>query len=238
MSREAAARFEKLASQSVARKQIFSAALSGGSTPRRLYELLASQDFHIPWEYVHFFQVDERCVPPDDQESNYRMVREALLDRAPIPQKNFHRLPAERPDREEATRQYAKELAQVLGPKEGDWPHLDFILLGMGADGHTASLFPGSPALDEQAAWVRAVFVEKLGMNRLTLTLPVLNAAAQILFLVSGEEKAETLHQVLEGPPQPHQFPAQRVRPLSEQVSWYVDEAAARLLPRAVRKVT
>lgn len=227
MSSEAARKFEFLANQCVEAGASFSVALSGGSTPRRLYELLATPDVHLPWARIHVFQVDERCVPPDHPESNYRMLREALLNRVPIPQANVHRMAAERPDREEAAREYAAELARVLGPKHGGWPRLDLIFLGMGADGHTASLFPASPALDERRLAVRVAFSKMLNSHRLTLTLPVLNSAAETIFLVSGADKAEILREVLRRPPPPDPLPAQLIEPANGQLSWYVDRAAA-----------
>jgi 6-phosphogluconolactonase len=158
------------------------------------------------------------------------MIHETLLVRVPLPGGNIHRMAAEQADLEGAARKYAGELAQVLHAEPGEVPRLDLVLLGMGADGHTASLFPRSPALGEQTVWVRANPVKKLGTWRMTLTLPVLNAAVQIVFLVSGAEKAETLRRVLKGPLQVEQLPAQGVRPVNGRVSWYVDEAAARLL--------
>ena len=232
LSWHAASRFEQLAKRRIAEGHIFAAALSGGSTPRRLYQLLASVPFsdRIPWRSVHLFQVDERCVPPDHADSNYRMVREALLTNGLVPAPNFHRMAAELPDREQAARQYAEELARILKPQAGDWPRLDLALLGMGPDGHTASLFPGSAALEEQSRWVAPNYVEKLNAYRLTLTFPVLNAAAEIIFLVAGADKAEALRQVLDASSAAEKFPAQRVRPAEGQVRWYVDEAAARLL--------
>jgi 6-phosphogluconolactonase len=214
---------------------VFSVALSGGSTPRRLYELLATPVFSIPWESIHLFQVDERCVPPEHPESNYRMLYEVMLSHAPIPEANFHRMAAELEDREGASRQYAAELSRVLQPGQGEIPRLDLVLLGMGPDGHTASLFPGSTALREQSAWVCPNFVEKFMAYRLTLTLPVLNAAARILFLVAGSDKAETLRQVLEGPRRPEELPAQYVQPANGQVEWYADQNVARLLTSATR---
>ena len=236
LSYEVAVRFCGLARSSVAEKRTFSAALSGGATPRRLYELLASPTFspEIPWESVHLFQVDERCVPPNHPESNYRLIREALLSHAPVPEANFHRMTAELEDREGASRQYAAELSRILQPGKGETPRLDLILLGMGLDGHTASLFPGTAVLREQSAWVRPNFVEKLMAYRLTLTLPVLNAAARILFLAAGADKAETLRQVVEGSRRPEELPAQYVQPAHGQVEWYVDENAARLLKSAM----
>jgi 6-phosphogluconolactonase len=232
LSQAAAALFTQLVCRRAAEGKSFVAALSGGSTPRRLYELLGGTPYarQIPWGNVHLFQVDERCVPPGHPDSNYRMVREALLNRVPLPAANFHRMAAEAADREEAARQYAAELARVLQPQLGESPRLDLVFLGMGVDGHTASLFPGSPALAERTLWVRLNFGEKLGTPRMTLTFPVLNAAAQAVFLVSGAEKAETLRRVLRGPLEPERLPAQGVRPVNGQVSWYVDKAAARLL--------
>ena len=230
LSLAAARRFEEIANLHVAQKKTFSAALSGGSTPKRLYQLLAGPGHRIPWEHVELFQVDERCVPPDHPDSNYKMIREALLDHVPIPASNFHRMTAENPDRDEAARKYAQEIAQVLKPAKGEWPRLDLVFLGMGPDGHTASLFPGSEALSERVLWVRPNFSARMGNFRLTLTLPVLNSASEVIFLISGADKAETLRQVLEGPPQHSQLPAQSVQPVQGRLNWFLDQAAARLL--------
>jgi 6-phosphogluconolactonase len=232
LSHAAAALFSQLACCRASEGQSFFAALSGGSTPRRLYELLGSAPYsdQIPWGNVHLFQVDERCVPPGHPDSNYRMLRQGLLDRVPLPEANCHRMAAEQANLENAAGEYAAELKQVLQPRPGELPRLDLIFLGMGADGHTASLFSGSPALGERTLWVRANFIGKLGTSRVTLTFPVLNAAGQVVFLVSGAEKAETLRRVLSGPLEPGRLPAQGVRPVNGQLSWYVDEAAAQLL--------
>jgi 6-phosphogluconolactonase len=230
LSWAAATRFEELARIKAIGNKIFTAALSGGSTPRHLYEILGSPVFagRVRWQNVHLFQVDERCVPPDHPESNYRMIRQALLQNSPLPEANFHCLAAELPDREQACRQYAEEMARVISPPAGAWPCLELIFLGMGPDGHTASLFPGSAALDEQTAWVCPNYVEKLKMHRLTMTFPLLNAAGNVVFLVAGADKAEAVRAVVEGPP--GQFPAQRVQPVNGWLSWFLDEAAARLL--------
>jgi len=236
LSWAAATRFEQLARIKAVEKKLFSAALSGGSTPRRLYEILGSEVFagRVRWQDVHLFQVDERCVPPDDPESNYRMVREALLATSPLPETNFHRLAGELADHEKACREYAEIMRSVLAPSPGAWPRLELVFLGMGPDGHTASLFPGSPALGEQKAWVCPNYLEKLGKIRLTMTFSVLNAAANVIFLVSGGDKAEVLRQVLEGPR--GRFPAQGIDPQGAgRLSWFLDEAAARLLSRATR---
>jgi 6-phosphogluconolactonase len=230
LSLQAARLFEGLAETRARQKKICSAALSGGSTPRRLYEMLAGHQRQIPWEHVHLFQVDERCVPPDHPESNYKMIRAALLDFSSIPPLNFHRMVAEDPDRDTAARHYAQEMAQVLNPGGAQWPQLDLIFLGMGSDGHTASLFPGSPALDERVLWVRPNFSQRLGAFRLTLTYPILNAAGHVVFLVAGADKAETLRDVLKGPQRLSLLPAQGVQPAGGRLTWLLDQAAARLL--------
>jgi 6-phosphogluconolactonase len=232
LSRAAAERFAEFCHERLRRESVFTAALSGGSTPRRLYEILGDPGFggNIPWGRVHLFQVDERCVPPDHAESNYRMMREVLLDRARIPPSNVHRMEAELPNPDEAAERYVQQLNMMFRPRRGEFPRFDLVFLGMGPDGHTASLFPGSPALAEREKWVCANFVEKFHTNRVTLTYPVLNAAREIIFLVAGDGKAETLRQVLEGPNEPEHFPSQGIRPVDGRLTWYVDVAVARLL--------
>lgn len=231
LSQAAARRFEELTNARARENKNFAAALSGGSTPARLYELLASPNRSIPWARVQLFQVDERCVPPDHPESNYKMIRAALLQHISIPVSNFHRMAAENPDRDAASRQYAGEMEEVLHPGQGEWPRMDLVFLGMGTDGHTASLFPGSPALNEYELWVRPNYSDRLKSFRLTLTYPVLNAAAQVIFLVAGADKAETLRDVFDGARRTPGFPAQGVQPVNGRLSWYLDQAAARLLP-------
>ena len=235
LSWAAACAFEDLARLKFVAGKTFCAALSGGLTPRLLYQILAGRALlgRIEWENVQLFQVDERCVPPDHPDSNYRMIREALLDSGEIPPANFHRMQAEEADLEKAARDYAAELARVLEPQNGLRPRLDIVFLGMGPDGHTASLFPGTAALEEQSLWVCPNRVERLGMSRLTMTLPLLNASAHVIFLVAGADKAETLVKVLEGPP--GELPAQRIRPVDGSVSWFLDEASARKLSPATR---
>ncbi len=235
MSWAAASAFEDLARLKLIEGKPLSTALSGGLTPRLLYQILASPALagRIKWKNIQLFQVDERCVPPDHPDSNYRMIHEALLAGADIPAENFHRMQAEQADLEQAARDYALELARVLTPENGQRPRLDIVFLGMGPDGHTASLFPGTPALEEQSVWVRPNHVERLGMSRLTMTLPLLNAAAHVMFLVAGADKAETLRKVLEGPP--GQLPAQLIQPPDGSLEWFLDEAAARKLSPIVR---
>ena len=232
LSRAAALRFTQLARERVQQGKEFTAALSGGSTPRTFLEILAGPEFsqRIQWESVHLFQVDERCVPPEHLQSNYRMIHGTLLRPVPAAADNFHRMQAELPDRDAASAEYEAEIRNVLAPPEGQPPRFDLIFLGLGSDGHTASLFPGSAALAENSKWVSPNFVEKLQMHRLTLTYPVLNAASEVVFLVAGAGKAEILRQVLEGKREPNQFPAQGIQPAGGNVRWYLDRAAAQAL--------
>lgn len=204
----------------------FAAALSGGSTPKRFYELLATPEFSVqmPWPRVHLFQVDERCVPPDDPRSNYRMMREAMLGAVPAAQ--FHRMAAEEPDRDAASARYAADIRRTLRAGSGQWPRMDVIYLGLGEDGHTASLFPETSALAERNLAVCPNYVAKLDMYRITLTLPVLNAAKRVIFLASGAGKADMLRQVLKTTP-PSRYPAQLVAPESGTLAWYLDKGAA-----------
>jgi 6-phosphogluconolactonase len=214
---------------SVAGGSPFFLVLSGGRTPRGLYRLLATKyRDEIPWAQVHLFWADERYVPPDDPRSNYRLVRETLLDQIAIPAKNVHPMPTDFSEPEDAARAYEKTLATFFSPP---WPHFHLVLLGLGADGHTASLFPGSAALEEKERWVVAVRGPVEPPLRLTLTLPVLTHSAQIYFLVSGAEKAQALGRALAGPPDPRSCPAGSVHSSHRAVVWFTDAAAAKLLP-------
>jgi 6-phosphogluconolactonase len=235
LSRAAAVRFTELARERAQQGKVFTVALSGGTTPRTFLEILANPEFsqRIPWESVHLFQVDERCVPPDHLQSNYRMIRGSLLRLVPGAAEHFHRMKAEQEDRDAASAEYAAEIAEVLAPAEGHLPRFDMILLGLGSDGHTASLFPGSSALAESSRWVCPNYAEKLQMYRLTLTYPVLNAASEIVFLVAGSGKAEILRQVLEGTRKTRSYPAQGIQPVEGSVTWYLDQAAAQLLRKS-----
>ncbi|MGD0266489.1 MAG: 6-phosphogluconolactonase [Candidatus Methylomirabilota bacterium] len=234
LCRAAAEEFVRLADEAVRARGRFTVALSGGSTPEALYRLLAAEDggfrVRVPWGQAHFFWGDERHVPPDHPDSNYRMASEAMLSRVPVPPGNVHRIPAENPDAAEAATEYAETLRTFFDAAAGRFPRFDLILLGMGSDGHTASLFPGTDAIQEKIRLVAALWVEKLGAYRITLTVPVLNDAASVIFLVSGEGKAEALRAVLEGPHRPDRFPAQLVFPREGRLLFLVDLAAARLL--------
>ncbi len=203
-------------------------ALAGGNTPRTLYRLLATEyREQIPWTQVHLFWADERYVPPDDPRSNYRFVRETLLDHVAIPAENVHPMPADLPKPEDAARAYEQTLRSHFSPP---WPRFDLVLLGLGADGHTASLFPGSIALTERERWVVAVRAPVDPPLRLTLTLPALNHAAHVFFLVAGAEKADALRRVLTGTPDPAGWPGAGVRAAAGAVVWWVDEKAAKSL--------
>jgi 6-phosphogluconolactonase len=228
LSRAVADRFFELAKQHISGSGSFSVALSGGSTPRRLYQLLGSSDYgrRMDWGKLHFFQVDERCVPPDHAMSNFRMIRESLLTSASVPAENVHRVRGETAP-EDAAGQYARDLEKFLSARPPDFPRFDLVFLGMGADGHVASIFPGSTTLAEASRWVAVSEPGPEGQKRVTLTLPVLNAAAHIIFLVSGAEKSETLARALEAEKLTGSLPVQRVRPASGSASWYVDRAAA-----------
>ena len=227
LSQKAAEQFILLANEAAAKSGRFTVALSGGSTPKALYSLLATPQYsqRIPWNRVHLFWGDERCVPPDHAESNYRMVYESLLSKIKIPADNVHRMAGEQEPRLAAI-EYEAVLTEFFNLSKPDLPRFDLIFLGLGEDGHTASLFPGSAALSETARLVAAVYIEKLKAHRLTLTLPALNQGAQITFLVAGKSKAEILKALLEGGATT-QYPAALVQPRAGKLTWLVDEEAA-----------
>jgi 6-phosphogluconolactonase len=235
LSKAAASELLRQAQRAVQAKGQFSLALSGGSTPRSLYSLLANNSSlrpEVPWEKTHFFWGDERHVPPEHPESNYRMAQEAMLSRVPVPSENIHRINAENPNAQWAAEEYEETLRTFFRLGAGEIPRFDLVLLGMGLDGHTASLFPGTDALGEREHLVVANWVEKLHAHRITMTLPVFNRAAMVLFLVSGEEKAETLRRVLGGKREKTPFPSQLVRPTQGRLLWLVDQGAGRFLEK------
>jgi 6-phosphogluconolactonase len=226
VARAAANCFVDIAQSSISALGRFSVVLAGGSTPRRTYELLASEEYRkrITWPKVHIFFGDERCVPPTDATSNYRMADEAMISLLPIPPQNIHRMAGEG-DAVANASLYQSDLQTFFD--EARWPRFDLVLLGMGDDGHTASLFPGTRALSEQEAWVLANWVEKLNAYRITLTAPAINHAANVVFLVTGVGKANSLLQVLRGARDPQKLPAQLIHPMDGSLLWLVDEAAA-----------
>ncbi len=237
LAQEAAKRVVAIAEEAVARCGRFTVALAGGSTPKRLYSLLAAKPYcaRLPWRETHVFWGDERAVPPEHPDSNFGMARATLLSRVPIPADQIHRMQAERADLDAAAGEYEAEIARTFATQPPDEPPaFDLILLGLGTDGHTASLFPHTPALRETKRWVAPNDIPELKANRLTITIPILNRAAMILFLVSGADKAPALQVILEGPPDPERLPAQLIRPVAGRLVWLVDQAAAsRLAERA-----
>lgn len=233
LSRAAAEYIVHIAQAAIAQRGHFTIALSGGSTPKKLYGLLATEPYRsqIDWAHVEVFWADERCVAPDDEESNYRLAHEVLLSKVPLSTTQIHRMPAEQADRDAASETYANELRRVLTTTDGV-PSFDLLQLGMGPEAHTASLFPHQSSLHEQERLVMPVTVPKPPPPRLTLTPPVLNAAAHVLFLVTGAEKDEAVQAVLEGPYQPDEYPAQVVRPTHGEIIWMLDRGAAQKLQR------
>lgn len=218
----------RFANEAVSERGQFTIALSGGSTPRSLFNLLATNARTIlPWDKMFFFWGDERHVPPTDPDSNYRMANEVMLSKIPVAPGNVFRFLAENPDADAAAEAYERSLRQFFKLTPGEVPKLDLILLGMGPDGHTASLFPGTAALTEKSRLAMANWVEKLKAKRLTLTLPVLNAARNVTFLVSGMDKAPTLREVLQGKAPAEQYPAKLIQPVDGNLSWLIDRAAA-----------
>ena len=226
LSHAAAEIFVAAAARAIDERGRFLVALSGGGTPDGLYRLLAKEPYRgqVGWANTFVFWGDERCVPPDDEGSNYRQAMETLLSQVPLPDENIQRIQGEL-EPAEASRSYTRVLKDFASPPL-DCPRFDLVLLGMGADGHTASLFPGSGV--ESISPTLAVTADYQGRpaNRVTLTSAVFNSARQILFLVTGESKAVVLSQVLNGKYSPEQYPAQRIRPSDGQVTWLVDEAA------------
>jgi 6-phosphogluconolactonase len=222
----AAAFIAGLATESIAVRGRFTLALAGGGTPRPVYARLAAADHaaHIDWGKVYVFFSDERCVSPDDAASNYRMAREALLDHVPLPPANIHRMRGEA-DPALAALAYEQDLHRLF--RTSELPAFDLICLGMGDDGHTASLFPGTAALREHDRWMVAHYVEAMLAWRLTFTAALINAARCVVFLVEGAGKSETLWRVLAGPYQPNVLPAQLIQLLNGQTHWLVDAAAA-----------
>jgi 6-phosphogluconolactonase len=227
----AAEEFVRVGNLAIAARGRFAAALSGGSTPKSLYSLLAARRAAFNWNRTFLFFGDERHVPPDHPDSNYRMVNESLLTKISIPAENVFRVQAENPDASDAAVEYESELRRFFALHSGEFPRFDLILLGMGPDGHTASLFPGSEGLKEQSRLVIANWVEKFNTHRMTFTFPVLNHAAEVMFLASGPDKADMVRQVLEGTNTPP-YPSQQVQPVDGTLLWMLDEAAAARLTR------
>jgi 6-phosphogluconolactonase len=238
LANAAAVELERLAKQCVAERGIFTLALAGGSTPRKLYTLLgANPEFgDFPWDKTQLFFGDERHVPPNHIDSNYLMAGSTLFASGLVPPAHVHRVRAEMPDANVAALDYDVELHTVFTQEMrlGGFPRFDVILLGMGPDGHTASLFPGSKALEEKERWVVANWVEKFKSARITFTFPVLNAARTILLLVAGADKTDMMHEVLIVNRNRAAYPVQNVQPVDGLKFWMLDRAAAERLPQTL----
>jgi 6-phosphogluconolactonase len=225
LSHAAAERFVSLSHAAIISYGRFSTALSGGSTPRRFYSLLGMPLYRdlIDWKRVHIFWTDERCVAPSHEDSNYRLAADAFLLKAAVPGENIHRIRGEEGPAVAAA-EYQEELHKYfMGSQK---PVFDLVVLGAGIDGHTASLFPGSPLLRERSREVVPVYLEKPRVSRVSLTLPIFNRAAEVIFLVSGEDKADIVYEVLKSNNQ-KQYPAGLVQPFDGILTWFLDKAAA-----------
>jgi 6-phosphogluconolactonase len=222
----AAQEFVRAGREAIATRNRFTVALSGGSTPKSLYSLLATEHAAFDWQHTYLFFGDERHVGPADPDSNYRMVRESLLNHIQVPEANVFRVKSENPDAAAAAADYETQLKSFFSLKPGQFPRFDLILLGLGPDGHTASLFPASAGLSDQTHLVIANWVEKFKTRRITFTFPVLNNAAGVIFLACGPDKAGMVQQVLEGKNTPP-YPSQLVQPKDGNLLWLLDQAAA-----------
>ncbi len=228
MAARLAADFKAAADKKAAAGERLITALSGGHTPKAFFEVLAQQPYRdsLPWDSVIFFWGDERCVPPDNDESNFKMTNLALLSHIPIPEPNVHRILGENPPEEEAER-YGEAIKKFVPSSANGFPRFDWIFLGMGDDGHTASLFPGAPTLKEREKICVVATHPQTGQKRVSVTFPVLDSGARVSFLVAGADKEPVLRQILEGEGQQLPYPASMVNPVDGVLEWYVDSAAA-----------
>jgi 6-phosphogluconolactonase len=229
VNRALAERFASISGKAIAARGRFVVSLAGGNTPHGAYELMTTPEYValIDWQSAYVFWGDERCVPPESLESNARSVRETLLNHVPVPVNHIHRIRGEI-DPEQAAEEYDKTLREFFRNRmQSGKPRFDLVLLGMGVDGHTASLFPGAPSLHEEKKWVVAHKVKNVDLWRITLTPVALNAASNVIFLVMGAEKADMVKRVLEGDPNPDELPAQSIKPVDGNVLWLLDEHAA-----------
>jgi 6-phosphogluconolactonase len=239
IARRAAQMFVDTAIAAVQQKGSFAVCLSGGSTPKTLHGLLVSDPAlrsHLPWDKMHVFFGDERHVKPDDPESNFRMASETLISKSPLKPEQVTRIKGEYSEAEQAAKEYEQDLRTHFKLTDGQFPGFDLVLLGMGSEGHTASLFPGTKALRENRRIAVHNWVGKVLMDRITLTAPAINNAAHILFLVTGADKAPALTAVLERVYEPDQLPAQLIQPMNGTLLWLVDSAAGSMLTRAIRE--
>jgi 6-phosphogluconolactonase len=239
IARRAAQEFVQAAAAAVQKKNAFHVALAGGSTPKALYNLLVSDPVlrsQVPWDKIQVFFGDERHVGPEHPDSNFRMANETMLSKAPLKADQVTRIKGEYPDAEQAAREYEEALVSHFKLKAGEFPRFDLLLAGMGNEGHTLSLFPGTKALHADGRIAVRNWIGKLFTDRITLTAPAACAAAQILFMVTGADKAPALKAVLEGPYEPEQLPAQLLQPKDGKLLWLVDTAAGGMLSRGIRE--
>jgi 6-phosphogluconolactonase len=239
IAKRAAQEFVQSATQGVSEKGSFRVALTGGSTPKTLYSLLANEaalHSQLPWDKMFVYFGDERSVGPDHPDSNFRMASETILSKVPLKPEQVFRIKGEYEDAEKAAQEYEQALRASFKIAEGQFPRFDLVLLGMGNDGHTASLFPGTKALHETKRLVVRNWVGKLYTHRVTLTAPAINNAARVIFMITGADKALALKGVLEGPYEPEQLPAQMIQPSNGKLLWLVDTIAGGMLSIGIRE--
>jgi 6-phosphogluconolactonase len=239
IARRAAQEFVQAAASAVREKGSFNIALAGGSTPKALYSLLVNDPTlrsQVPWDKMHLFFGDERHVAPDHPDSNFRMATEAMISKSPMKPEQVTRIKGEYPDAGQAALEYEEALREYFKLKNGEYPRFDFMLVGMGNEGHTLSLFPGTKALHADGRIAVRNWVGKLYAERITLTAPAASNAARVIFMVTGADKAPALKAVLEGPFEPEQLPAQLLQPKNGKLLWLVDTAAGSMLSAGIRE--
>ena len=234
IAQKAAAIYVNAAQQAVRERGAFRVAMAGGSTPKSLHALLTAEPFRsqLPWDKMQIFFGDERHVPPDHPDSNFRMVSETFISKSPIKPEQVFRIKAELQDTEKAAQDYEQILRTQFTPKPGELPRFDLMLLGMGNEGHTLSLFPGTTALRDNGRLVVRTWVGKLYTERITCTAPVANNSAAVIFMIAGVDKAPALKAVLEGPREPEQLPSQLIKPANGKLFFLVDSAAGGMLSK------
>jgi 6-phosphogluconolactonase len=238
IAKRAAQEFVQAAAAAVRARGSFNVALAGGSTPKALYSLLVNDPTlrsQVPWDKIHLFFGDERHVAPDHPDSNFRMATEAMISKSPLKPEQVTRIKGEYPDADQAALEYEKALREYFKLRDGEYPRFDLVLAGMGNEGHTLSLFPGTKALHADGRMVVRNWIGKLYTERITLTAPAASNAAQIIFMVTGADKAPALKAVLEGPFEPEQLPAQLLQPINGKLLWLVDTAAGSMLTTGIR---
>jgi len=238
IAKRAAREFVQAAASAVREKNAFNVALAGGSTPKALYSLLVNDPAlrsQIPWDKIHLFFGDERHVAPDHPDSNFRMATEAMISKSPLKPEQVTRIKGEYPGTQQAALEYEEALREYFKLKAGEYPRFDLVLVGMGNEGHTLSLFPGTKALHADGRIAVRNWIGKLCTERITLTAPAACNAAEIIFMVTGADKACALKSVLEGPYEPDQLPAQLLQPQNGKLLWLVDAAAGSMLASGIR---